>query len=55
MQENFYEINSVPTKILTWGYRVDEEMPANVDKLVLIITGKLIHSKLNIKLLLSFL
>lgn len=43
MQDSYIEINSVPTHVYTWGHHVNEELKnEKIDKLVLIITGRLI-------------
>lgn len=43
MQDAYIEINSVPTHLYTWGFNFEEELKdKNIDKLVLVITGKFI-------------
>ena len=47
MQESFIEINTVPTRIITWGHPVNQLEHTQDDKLILVITGKL---KLRLKI-----
>lgn len=39
MQDSFIEINSVPTRIITWGHHVNQLKDTQVDKLIVLITG----------------
>lgn len=40
MQEGFVEVNSVPTRIITWGQWISDKFDESTKELILIITGK---------------
>lgn len=39
MQSGFVEINSVPSRILTWGQWIDDKFHESTKDMILIITG----------------
>jgi hypothetical protein len=41
MQDNFIEINSIPTRVFSWGHSPNEKFEKDVEELVLVITGEL--------------
>lgn len=41
MQDNFIEINSIPTRIYSWGHSPTEKFNSDIEELVLVITGEL--------------
>ena len=49
MHSGFVKINSVPTRIYSWGHFVTEEFDRNIKELVLVISGD--YSLKNVKLM----
>lgn len=39
MHNGFIRLNSVPTRVFTWGHFVTEQFNKNVKELVLVISG----------------